>query len=105
MDGPGSNPGGDEFFRPSRPVMGPNQPPIEWVSALSLGTGGRGVGLTPHLHLVPKGPRKECSYTSTRPKGPAWPMKVSKTCLFLKTSFFRLRSNKEKHSCLLIVGL
>jgi len=23
MDGPGSNPGGDEIFRPSRPAMGP----------------------------------------------------------------------------------
>ena len=23
LDGPGSNPGGDEIFRPSRPAMGP----------------------------------------------------------------------------------
>jgi len=26
LDGPGSNPGGDEIFRPSRPVLGPTQP-------------------------------------------------------------------------------
>jgi hypothetical protein len=43
LDGPGSNPGGDEIFRLSRPTLGPT-------------------------HLVPKGPRKEDSYTSTHPK-------------------------------------
>ena len=26
LDGPGSNPGGDEIFRPSRPALGPTQP-------------------------------------------------------------------------------
>ena len=26
LDGPGSNPGGDETFRPSRPALGPTQP-------------------------------------------------------------------------------
>ena len=35
MDGPVSNPGGDEIFRPSRPVLGPTQPPIKWVPCLS----------------------------------------------------------------------
>ena len=29
LDGPGSNPGGDEIFRPSRPALGPTQPPIK----------------------------------------------------------------------------
>jgi hypothetical protein len=28
LEGPGSNPGGDEIFRPSRPALGPNQPPV-----------------------------------------------------------------------------
>jgi len=37
LDGPGSNPGGDEIFRPSRPVLGPTQPPIKWVPSLSRG--------------------------------------------------------------------
>ena len=27
QDGPGSNPGGHEIFRPSRPALGPTQPP------------------------------------------------------------------------------
>jgi len=29
LDGPGSNPGGDEIFRPSRPTLGPTQPPVK----------------------------------------------------------------------------
>ena len=28
LDGPGSNPGGDEIFRPFRPALGPTQPPV-----------------------------------------------------------------------------
>ena len=37
LDRPGSNPGGDEIFRPSRPAMGPTQPPVKWVPSLSRG--------------------------------------------------------------------
>jgi len=37
LDGPGSNPGGDEIFRPSIPTVGPNQPPVQWVPVLSRG--------------------------------------------------------------------
>jgi len=37
LDGPGSNPGGDEIFNPSRPVLGPTQLPVKWGPCLSRG--------------------------------------------------------------------
>jgi hypothetical protein len=37
LDGTGSNPGGDEIFRPSRPALGPTLSPVKWVSGLSRG--------------------------------------------------------------------
>ena len=42
LDGPGSNPGDDEIFRPSRPALGPTQPPVKWVPALSRGLSAAG---------------------------------------------------------------
>jgi hypothetical protein len=33
----GSNPGGGKIFRPSRPALGPNQPPVKWVPGISRG--------------------------------------------------------------------
>ena len=37
LGGLGSNPGGDEIFRPSRPALGPTELPVQWVLGLSLG--------------------------------------------------------------------
>jgi len=35
LNNPGSYPGGDEIFRPSRPALRPTQPPVQWVPGLS----------------------------------------------------------------------
>ena len=37
LDGPGSNPGEDEIFRPTRPPLGPIQSPVKCVPGLSRG--------------------------------------------------------------------
>jgi len=37
LDGPGSNLGGDQIFRLSRPALGPTQPPVKWLQGLSRG--------------------------------------------------------------------
>ena len=37
LDGPESNPGGDEIFRLSTPLLGLTQPPVKWVPGLSRG--------------------------------------------------------------------
>jgi len=42
LEGPGSNRGGDEIFRPSRPDLGPTQPPVQWVPGLSRGLSAAG---------------------------------------------------------------
>jgi len=49
LDGPGSNPGGDEISRPSRPVLGPSQPPVKWVPVFPGGKvrPGRAADLSP----------------------------------------------------------
>ena len=37
LDCPGSNPGGDEIFCPSRPALGPTEPAVQRVPGLSRG--------------------------------------------------------------------
>jgi hypothetical protein len=55
LDGPGLEcRWGRDFSHLSRPVLGPTQPPVQWVPGLSGGVkSGRGVRLTPHLLVVP----------------------------------------------------
>ena len=37
LEGPGSNPGGDEISRTSGTALGPTQLPVKWVRGLSWG--------------------------------------------------------------------
>jgi len=53
LDGPGSNPGGDEIFRPSTPALGAH--PASMVTGYFSGVKcGRGLLLTTHPLLVPR---------------------------------------------------
>jgi len=55
LDGPGiETQWGRDFPHPSRPGLGPTQPPIQWAPSLSRGYSGRGVVLTTHPHLAPR---------------------------------------------------
>ena len=49
----GSNPGGDDIFRPSIPALGPTQPPDNGYRVFLGVKCGRGVLLSTHSLLVP----------------------------------------------------
>jgi hypothetical protein len=55
LDGPGiESRWGRDFPQPSRPALGPTQPPIQWAPDLCRGQSGRGVALTTHPNLAPR---------------------------------------------------
>jgi len=56
LDGPGSNPGGDEIFRPSRPALGPTQSPVKCWPLQCRGHGRVELYLYP-----PSGPYRVCN--------------------------------------------
>jgi hypothetical protein len=55
LEGPGiESRWGPDYLHPSRPALGPTQPPIQLVPSLSRGYGGQGVALTTHPNLAPR---------------------------------------------------
>ena len=54
LDGPGSNPGGNDIFRPSRPALGPTQPAVEWAPAFPGGKVRPGRAADHSPPLVPR---------------------------------------------------
>jgi len=73
LDGPGSNPGGDKIFCPSKPVLGPTQPLVQWVPGLSRGKvqPGHAADHSPPSSAVVM---EEYSYNSTHPLGHIGPV-------------------------------
>ena len=63
----------DEIFRPSRPALGPTQPPVKWVPGLSRGKVqlGRAADHSPPSSAAVM---EEESYTSTHPLGHTGPV-------------------------------
>jgi len=73
LDGPGSNPGGDEIFRQSRSALGPTQPPVKWVPGLYRGKvrPGRDAGHSPPSSAAVM---EQYSYTSAHRVGHIGPV-------------------------------
>jgi len=67
LDGPGiQTRSGRDFPHPSKPALGPTQPPVQLVPGFYPKVRRRGVALPTHPHLAPR-LKKEHSYTSTPP--------------------------------------
>ena len=81
LDGPGSNPGEDEIFRPSRTALGSTHPPVKWVPGLSRGKvrPGRAADHSPPSSAAAM---EQYSYTSTHRLGYIGPVTGS-LCLYL----------------------
>jgi len=96
LDSPGSNPGGDEIFRPSRPAQGPTQLPVKWVPCLFRGLNAAGACCDhspPSTAVV----MEEQSYISTHPLGHTGPVTGS-LYLYLYCRRIKISGPREGHT-------
>ena len=75
LGGPGSNPGGDEIFRLSRPALRPTQPPVKCVPGLSPGGKVRPGRAADHSLPSSAAVMEEYSYNSTHLLGHTGPQR------------------------------
>jgi hypothetical protein len=59
-----------DWLRAERPVLGPTQPPIQWVPKTLSPESGRDLMLTTHLKLVPR--LRKCGSIHPLPHTPSW---------------------------------
>jgi len=78
---------GDEIFRPSRPALGPTQPPVKWVPGLSPGGKFRPGRAADHSLPSSAAVIEEKSYNSTHPLGHAGPV-TGKLYLYLNNVIY-----------------
>ena len=95
LDGLRSNPGWDEIFRPSRPALGPTQPPVKWVPGLPGGKvrPGRAADHSPTSSAVVM---EEYSYNSTHPLGHTGPVTGYLYLYSLKQHIHNVQPMKER---------
>ena len=90
LDGPGiESLWGRDFSHPSRPTLGPTQPPVKWVPGLSQGVKrpGRGADQPPPSKF--RGQERVELYLYS-PSGPSWPV-IGSTFTFTSIQYQRLR--------------
>ena len=84
LDGPGiESRWRRDFLHPSRPALGPTQPPIQWVPGLSLGVKRPGRGADPPPPSKCRGQERVGLHLYS-PFGPSWPV-IGRTFTFTFT--------------------
>jgi hypothetical protein len=83
------------FYENSRPPLGPNHPPVQWVlqARLPRDKEGEGMKLNTHLHIVP---RLRSGVTTPHPRTLLW--YVQKRHLYLFFSWLEIPSGPWPHA-------